>query len=87
MHSAGGVHDGDLVYPMGLQSGGLLGQLLGGEQIGLHQRVAHLDAVLLDDSGLFIGGGSVPRVRAQAQEGDALVRGHGHIVRLKPLGV
>ena len=46
-----------------------------------------MTAVLLDDGGLLIGRGPVPGVRAQAQERDPLLGGHGHVVRLEPLGV
>ena len=87
VHGAGGVHNGDLVHPVFLQTGGLLGQFLWGEQVSLHQGIAHLDAVLLDDGGLVIGRFSVSRVRTQTQEGDALVRSHSHVVCLKALGV
>ena len=68
-HGAGGVHDGDLVKSRLLQLLALLGQLIGGEQVGLHGGVEGLQTRLfdvLDRLDSYVG---VSGIGAHPQEG------------------
>ena len=79
-HGAGGVHDRDLVQTAVGQHFGLLGQLLGGQHVSLHDGVAALDAGGLDHADTVAGTRTVAGVGADAQELQAVFLRQGHVL-------